>query len=695
MYKIAIIGLGPRGISVFDRIIAYARNDATATPLGLYLFDGKEFGPGCHTTDQGDHLLVNTVACQMTQFSDDTVRGGGPLLYGPSFADWLSSKSGTGPDAPAAHVDIDRNGYYSRALFGDYLRWGFEYLKKLAPPHVTIFMHNFASVDDLEATGEGWSVSYDGCAYPVDFVFLTTGHARKELSEAERALTQKVDHARARNPRLQLVLEPYPIRNAVSSVTASDTIAIEGVGLTTFDLLAQLTAGRGGTFASCGKMEPPGRLRYRPSGKEPNILLYSRSGLPLTARAVNQKGVFGQYKPKFLTFAKVEALRTTVPDGKLDFAEHIMPLLWSDMQFAFYFSHLHRRRDKLTALMFSNEFLACNSAEARQALIDSYVPRRDQLSWEALVHPIPARALQSRRQYDDWLRGFMWRDYEQACQGNLDGPVKSACDVLRDVRDVVRSAIDYGGLTEQSHRWVLSEFLPIMNRLAVGPPKERIAQLLALMDAGVVRADFGPGARSVLDERSGQFVVHSHWSGETTTAEVLVRGRASLPGPLEDKSPLMRKLVQRGIVRPFMNGKFHPGGISVDRSMNVVGRDGAAQPTLWALGTLVEGCKFYTFVLPRPGANSTSMVDAGRAVGGMMDDIAERQARKRALAAADVLAPRSAAEHGAPRAAAPRNAAELAAFTCALDDLPAPERQRAVAAPAETYAEAPEPQQVN
>ena len=35
MVKIAIIGLGPRGISVFDRIIAYARNDASATAVEL------------------------------------------------------------------------------------------------------------------------------------------------------------------------------------------------------------------------------------------------------------------------------------------------------------------------------------------------------------------------------------------------------------------------------------------------------------------------------------------------------------------------------------------------------------------------------------------------------------------------------------------------------------------------------------
>ena len=627
MYKIAIIGLGPRGISVFDRIIAYARNDASATPLELYLFDSKEFGPGCHTTDQADHLLVNTVACQMTQFSDDTVRGAGPLLYGPSFADWLISKNSALGKGTDAKIEIDRNGYYSRALFGDYLRWGFEYLKKMAPPHLTIYLHNYAGVDDLQWDQQRWQVSYDGCNFPADFVYLTTGHARKVLSSSEKKLTAQVDAARGRNPRLQLVLEPYPIRNATSSVMAGDTIAIEGMGLTSFDLIAQLTQGRGGSFESAGKLQPAGRLHYRPSGQEPRILLYSRSGLPLTARAVNQKGVFGQYKPKFLTFVKLEELRAQAEGGQLDFEKQIIPLLWADMQFAYCFAWLHQKRDKIAALMFSNEFLAAESAHARQQLIDRHVDKREQLSWAKLVDPVPPLALKSRRQFDDWLRGHMWKDVEHALQGNLDSPLKSACDVLRDVRDVVRAAIDFGGLYEHSHRWVLSEFLPIMNRLAVGPPKERIAQLLALMDAGTVRADFGPGARCELDECGASFIVNGYWDGDSERANVLVRGRASLPGPMEDKSPLMRQLVEHGIVRPFMNGQFHPGGITVDRNMNVVAKDGAAQTTLWALGTLVEGCKFYTFVLPRPGANSTTMVDAGRAVGRMMDAIAERNMR--------------------------------------------------------------------
>ena len=94
------------------------------------------------------------------------------------------------------------------------------------------------------------------------------------------------------------------------------------------------------------------------------------------------------------------------------------------MQFAFYFAYLHQNRDKLTALMFSNEFMACDSAAARQALIDQHIDRREQLSWEKLVDPVPPLALKSRRQFDDWLRSHMWRDFEHALPGQSRQPAE-------------------------------------------------------------------------------------------------------------------------------------------------------------------------------------------------------------------------------------------------------------------------------
>jgi len=88
----------------------------------------------------------------------------------------------------------------------------------------------------------------------------------------------------------------------------------------------------------------------------------------------------------------------------------------------------------------------------------------------------------------------------------------------------------------------------------------------------------------------------------------------------------MRGLLSDGFARLFRNGAFHPGGIEVDRSFNVVSGSGAPIPNLWALGIPTEGPKFYTFVVPRTGVNSTALVDAGRLALDLLGLIGRRQA---------------------------------------------------------------------
>ncbi|KGY07586.1 hypothetical protein [Vibrio sinaloensis] len=48
--------------------------------------------------------------------------------------------------------------------------------------------------------------------------------------------------------------------------------------------------------------------------------------------------------------------------------------------------------------------------------------------------------------------------------------------------------------------------------------------------------------------------------------------------------------------------------------MNVINATGDVHQNMWALGMPTEGSKFYTFIVPRPGVNSTAIVDAGKAV---------------------------------------------------------------------------------
>ena len=87
-----------------------------------------------------------------------------------------------------------------------------------------------------------------------------------------------------------------------------ESVAIAGMGLVGFDLLTALTVGRGGTFEDVGD-----RKRYRPSGNEPLIHLYSRSGIPYCAKSAHGVDPYGEYRPVVCT---PEAIAASDPPGR-------------------------------------------------------------------------------------------------------------------------------------------------------------------------------------------------------------------------------------------------------------------------------------------------------------------------------------------------------------------------------------------
>ena len=615
--QVGIIGAGPRGLTVLERIVANERARRSAD-IEILLFDPNEPGVGCHDPEQPEHLSVNTVAGQITQFSDASVIGAGPVLEGPSFYTWLRDQPLTARAVVERDTTVSANAYYPRSLFGRYLHWVFHYLCALAPAHVKIrFIRGSVARAERGADGT-WVLSTQVGSFRADHVFLTTGHSKPARSSA--AGRNAAQHPLPRQAT-SVVDDPYPIQEALSFIAPGMTVAIEGMGLTACDVLAELTLGRGGRFVSSSTT---GEKKYIPSGKEPHIIAFSRSGLPLAARAVNQKGVSIQYRARFLFAEKLRELRAA---RKLDFTQDVLPLLLADMQYAYCEAYLRDKRDPVASMLFCNQFVLADAAR-REALICKYVPVTDRFSWQQLISPVPKTALATRKEFRAWLTAHLRQDLAEAGKGNLDSPLKAASDVLRDLRDTLRAAIDFGGLSEASHRWVLSEFVPVMNRVAVGPPPGRISEMLALMEAGVLEADWGPGAvcRRGASPGGPLRIASAKWPEHEAEVHALIKARVSMPSLKDGASPLMRGLLNAGHVRPFHNGNFHPGGIEINRDFNWVSRRGEVVRNAWALGIPTEGIKFYTFVVPRSGVNSTALVDAGRAVSSMLSMINERSA---------------------------------------------------------------------
>lgn len=79
----------------------------------------------------------------------------------------------------------------------------------------------------------------------------------------------------------------------------------------------------------------------------------------------------------------------------------------------------------------------------------------------------------------------------------MSAAVKAAMDVLRDLRNEVRMVLDYGGVTASSYaRDVDGWYTPANAFLSIGPPVERMEQLVALIEARLPE----PDNRSAHDE---------------------------------------------------------------------------------------------------------------------------------------------------------------------------------------------------
>ncbi len=605
--SITIIGMGPRGLSVLERIAAFARTSSSLVAVNVV--EPGECGPGVHTPRQPQHLLINTIAGQVTIFPFREAVGLASPCAPASLTDWARAQGYrrfgeqfvrlAGDEQGGAEVsDAD---YLPRQLLGQYLGWAYGQIVAAMPATVVVRHLRQRAVDLLARPDGSYTVELEtGYLVHSDFVFLATGHSRNVLSD-EEACCRKFAHDHARyNSKLAYLRHVYPL-DRLDAIGSDARVGIEGIGLTAHDVVAELTVGRGGRFVRDGEA-----LRYRRSGQEPALLLFSRNCLPAAARGVNQKGLDGRHRARFFTREAVRALRAARGGGQvqLDFDADLLPLLLREMGYAW-----RTARDGAAP-----DPAGYQLGEEERAALD------------AMLFPLRGRSFDNPRQFGAFFRALVEADLQEAARGNLGSPAKASADVLRDARAVLQDSVEHGGLTPASHRKFLSVYNPAINRITFGPPRLRNAQLLALMDAGVLDVAAGPNAVLRTDADRSQFALHTRCAAgiHAQYLDALVVARLDVYSPQTDDTALTRNLMRRGIVRPYFNGSFHPGGLDIDRANHPLDRNGRAPAKLWALGYLVEGAHYYTHALPRPGMPSRQVLDADRCVKEMFSAIAAR-----------------------------------------------------------------------
>jgi uncharacterized NAD(P)/FAD-binding protein YdhS len=638
-YSVTIVGMGPRGLSVLERIAAIAASRQLL--LDIVLIEPGECGPGVHTTRQPQHLLINTVASQVTMFPALGAVQHAPLCATPSLTAW-ARQSGYRRFGDSYHRiegagdGITESDYLPRSMLGEYLAWAYQQVAASLPACVTLTHHRQRANDLWQQQDGRTAIELEsGFIVHSDFVFLTTGHGRNLPSDLDASLAKFAqDHARY-NSRLSFVRHVYPL-DKLARISPEARVAIQGLGLSAHDVIAELTVGRGGVFVRQPNGEPngqggPGLLRYQRSGREPKLTLCSRNCLPYAARGINQKGLDGRHHPHYFTPDAVEGLRrmalATRGSRQLDFDRELLPLLKREMAW------VYRNTLARTAALPANNARAGGTVEHAMSPAASPVPdpltfvpdADDEALIDTLLFPLRERQFANLDEFRDFFTDWLQADLREARLGNTGSATKAATDVLRDVRATLQAAIEHGGLTPASHRKFLNVYHPAINRAAFGPPLRRNEELLALLDAGVIDIVSGPNSVVEVDEDDSTYVLNTKFAdgNERRPIDVLVVARLDAFFPETDESLLIRNVLKRGLVRPYYNGMFHPGGIEIDEASQPLNVQGEPARNIWALGYPVEGCHYYTHALPRPMLRSRQVLDADRCVTAMFARMAD------------------------------------------------------------------------
>jgi methylaspartate mutase epsilon subunit len=229
---------------------------------------------------------------------------------------------------------------------------------------------------------------------------------------------------------------------------------------------------------------------------------------------------------------------------------------------------------------------------------------------ERLARPFRGQRFAGPPAYAEALRRFMLADLGEAEQGNVDGPLKAALDVIRDTRDAIRAAVEFGGLDPDSYE-AFSAFAGVLSLLSTGPPAMRTEQFLALAAAGVVEVA-GPETVFGFDTDRRQFVVESPWvAGSRRHVPVLVDSRIPRPHIGRNTDVLIRQLATDGVIDAFVNqdasSRLATGGIRITPAESrVVAASGHPHEGLYAIGVPVEDVRWFNQIgNGRPGSVTT------------------------------------------------------------------------------------------
>jgi hypothetical protein len=287
----------------------------------------------------------------------------------------------------------------------------------------------------------------------------------------------------------------------------------------------------------------------------------------------------------------------------------LLPLLFAEMQARYYLQ---------AALLAGGD---AESTEVRTALrqgwldghyekvVDGLEPRYGRFDPTAQLFAGSDRDYASAADYQAQAYDMIEADLTEAMRPG-GSPVKAAQEVLRILRDQLRSVIEFGGLSLDSYVEFQSNVRGRINRLEAGVPPMRSAQLLALMDAGVVRIPLGPNPEVAAGPDGIRLSSTALDEPTSVTVDGVVRGYLDMPSLARSGSPLLKRLYAKGRLTQLSYGNTPVGSVAINEAFHPYDSEGRLQSNLSVLGVLTEGVRYFTHYLPSPRSRLRAVYDA-------------------------------------------------------------------------------------
>ncbi|MFI9153467.1 FAD/NAD(P)-binding protein [Streptomyces sp. NPDC053367] len=563
--SLVIVGAGPRGTGLLERIAANAPGLYAGQGLDIHLVDPYPPGAGrVWRETQSPLLWMNSHAEDVTLFTDDTVNMAGPVREGPTLHEWAA---------------VDGRAFTGRRLQGAYLRWVYDRTVAALPPGISVQHHPRRALR-VSGPREGrQQVWLEGRPRPLpaDLVVLTLGHLDAELDAEQRRLA---DYARTHG--LVHLPPDFTADSDLSALEAGEPVLVRGFGLAFVDLMVLLTEGRGGRHEGD---------TYVPSGREPVLYVGSRRGVPYHSKTGYDWTGERPPLPRFLGPAEIDELLAR--PGGFDFRRDVWPLVEKELGFAHYHRLFtaHPGRTALPWADFEAKYAVADAAE-RAALVASAVSDpADRLDLAALDRPLDGVRYADPEGLQQGLRDYIERDLTRRHDPRHSPDLAVFLALLSVYGQLVRLG-DIGG-------WWHGFF----SCLASGPPGPRLRQMLALSRAGVLRF---VGADMAVTAEGGVFRASSPTvPGFHVEARALVEARLPQPTVERARDPLLRELYADGAAAT-------PDGLlAVDPADGrVLDRAGRPHPRRFALGPHTDARGSGAFTRPRTGGPAFRQNDA-------------------------------------------------------------------------------------